>query len=245
MGGSSSTNAVVRYMRVGRLLAWVSTDTIRFSSPYEWHDEIEKFWFKIVEKRLGIREAELRRKVFGACFSSEFYSEALWKRFGGFDDVVRVTIDRAALLNAVATWCKANQAVEVVETVEYLAVGKIAARARRLLSQVEKMRDRQGNEFRLRLLSLWTAKTLAFEFEQECRILIHLKKPLPKGKSPELELVARNAIRRVMFYNVMDLAVKKVVQGHLRAALPNATYATTVVNTVPKTLLALMPTKEK
>lgn len=230
---------LVRFMRVGRLLDWMESGGLALSSPLAWQDAIEAHWFVVIERVLGWVPGVIHKQVFGLCFSCEYYSEALWKRFGNFDDVVRVTMNRAQLTGAVEAWCVANGGIMLSEEVAYRKSVELAVRAKGIIDDLRSHGDTKSLKSRRRLLELWTGKSTAFQFEREHRVLVHLD----TGREVSILKVPVNAERcivKVMFDNRMDPALRRVLRAHLRGAIPKVRTGLTVVNRVPKSLRQLI-----
>jgi hypothetical protein len=235
-------DCLVRYMRLGRFLEWLLTGSVRLSSPLAWHDQIEAFWFKVIQSELGVAQKKLKSRIFGTCFSNEYYSEALWKRFGNHDDIVRVTIKRGPLVQAASAWCDKHQAVFQMRDVGYDDVATVAEHVRAHISELRKL-DPLNVDFGKSLLHFWLRKTRAFEFEDECRLVLYSSKA--QGSSVKIPLPARDVVVKVMLDNRMERALRELVKTHLASSIPSAKTGLTVVNRVPAALRRILPPEQQ
>lgn len=226
-------NSIYRYMRVGALLEWIDTGQLNLSSPLTWDDQVDRHWFDVLACRCKIALEESAGRVFGLCFSKEYYSEALWKRFGHVDDVVRITLDLQRLAQLSTTW-KSDGALEVALTpVEYGKASELAKSAVDVLDQL-----RNGPICR-QLLDLWRLKTEAFRFEGEWRLLVLMRDRVPASqRKVAFEAQARGLVKSILLDSRMNPGFRKHLRDYLTERL-DTKIESTIVNRVPRQLLQL------
>ena len=160
-----------RFVSINDTLELFGSKTLSFRSPSQWKDPFESFYlskqYQIKDKTVYL---PIKDRIFACCFSSESY-EASWKIYTPNNDGVRITFDTEKLLHQLKLQNKDDKVfigkVNYQTTRDYFSMKNEA-------SGLEK--EILNKKIGKHQISLLLKKRLAFEYENEIRIIIVSKK---------------------------------------------------------------------
>lgn len=155
-----------RYLSIERALELFDTNRIQLRNPAEWKDPFEKFYLK---KTFVIKDKEHELPIKNqllACSFSTTISEASWQMYTPEHDGIRITFDTKSFLNSLTSINENSNLyigpVEYIKTLDFYSLGKLANPLKREIID-KKIGKAQ--------LQLFLKKRLAFEYEQEIRLM--------------------------------------------------------------------------
>lgn len=160
-----------RFVSINDTLELFESKSLSFRNPSQWKDPFESFYLsKQYQIKDKIMDLPIKDKIFACCFSSESY-EASWKIYTPNNDGVRITFDTEKLLNQLKLQNKDVKffigKVNYQNTKDYYSMKNDASGLEK-----EIMNKKIGKH----QISLLLKKRVAFEYENEIRIIIISKK---------------------------------------------------------------------
>ena len=156
-----------RFLAIDDTLKLFETKSLTFKNPSKWKDPFESFYlskqYQIKDKTMYL---PIKDKIFACCFSSENY-EASWKIYTPNNDGVRITFDTEKLLHQLKLQNMDVKffigKVNYQTTRDYFSLKNEAA-------SLEK--EIMNNKIGKHQINLLLKKRIAFEYENEIRIII-------------------------------------------------------------------------
>lgn len=194
---SSDKKTLFKYMSLSSALSLIQDKSLWFANPIKWKDPFESRFLKAKYLNKGIvQDSPWKNRLFCSCFTQTPCSEAPWKVYADDTLLVRLTINKEALIKGLKHLAQSGFDV-YLGAVDYCETSNIT----NSLSQIKfasppSKIDVADKDFFARLMLL---KRSAFKYEDELRVLLFADSEID-----------RDGILELMKYDSNELLVKSL-----------------------------------
>jgi hypothetical protein len=177
-----------RYTSIDRFLELLSDDSLIFLNPSTWSDPYERYY---IEKKYYVSKVPetlpIKESAFCLCLSGTKSSEALWKVYAPKEDGVRLTFKVSKLVSALD---KVIDCDFYIGKVDYQTTSEFS---RLKINHGDLLQDIRNNRIGEQQLKLILKKRIAFDYENEIRI-IAIPKRMPPKKTPKDTMIYKSKV---------------------------------------------------
>lgn len=181
--------ALFRYTSIERFLELLSGNCLIFLNPSTWSDPYERYY---IEKKYYISRVPealpIKERAFCLCLSGTKSSEALWKVYAPKEDGVRLTFKVSKLVSAL------DRVIDCdfyIGKVDYQTTSEFSKLTIKHGDLIQDIRNNRIGEQQLKLI---LKKRIAFDYENEIRI-IAIPKKMPPKKTPKDSMTYKSNVK--------------------------------------------------